>query len=72
MTEDEFLAAWKLVYGYGVVDYEEARDFKIKFKSVMPTRQYVGLLTRLNDERKLIARGNKWRLAHETREVVAG
>ena len=72
MTEDEFLAAWKLVYGYGVVDYEDARDFKFKFKSVMSTRQYAGLLTKLKNEGKLIARGNKWRLAHETREVVAG
>ena len=72
MTEDEFLAAWKLVYGYGVVDYEEARDFKFKFKSVMPTRQYVGLLSKLRSEGKLVAHGNKWRLAHETSKVVAG
>ena len=67
MTENEFLAAWKLVFGYGVVDYEDAREFKYEFRTVMPTHRYVGLLTKLKNEGKLIAHGNKWRLAHETR-----
>lgn len=72
MSEDEFLAVWKLRYGYEVVDYEAARGFKYEFKNVMPTHRYVGLLTKLKNEGKLIAHGNKWRIAHETREVVAG
>ena len=66
MTEDDFITAWKLVYGYGVVDYEDARKFKYEFKSVIPTHRYVGLLTRLKNEGKMIAHGNYWRLAYET------
>lgn len=72
MTENEFLAAWKLVFGYDVVNEVDAYTFKYGFKNEIPTHQFMGLLTTLKSKRRLIAHGNKWRLAHETSKVVAG
>lgn len=62
MTEDDFISAWKMAFGYETVTYATAREFKRQFKNDMDGAVYVGMLSRLKQNNVLLGLGNRWRL----------
>lgn len=62
MTEDDFITAWKMAFGYETVTYETARKFKMQFIDDMDGAVFIGMLSRLKQKNVLLGLGDHWRL----------